>query len=237
MLAENRPAIELFRERPGMPALRLKPHFAAYVVSPEEVALLGEGGRYALRGKVYAAVVPLLDGKRSDDDIVAHLRGRIAPELVYYALGELEAKGYAAPAASTTADRAADAWWSGHAVAPPRSSVRLIDAGAYRPALAALRKALGAGGSTRGKAPDVVVIATSDYLDERLAREIRGALPRARHVLPARLAGSTIWIGPLLDTKGPGSSRCCCSDCGRTGRPMSQRWHEVRPSRCCRCRG
>ncbi|HTB38087.1 MAG TPA: TOMM precursor leader peptide-binding protein, partial [Reyranella sp.] len=187
-----------------MPALRLKPHFAAHVVSPEEVALLGEGGRYALRGKVYAAVVPLLDGTRSDDDIVARLRGRIAPELVYYALGELEAKGYAAPAAPTTADRAADAWWSGHAVAPPRSSVRLVDAGAYRPALAALRKALGAGGSTRSKSPDVVVIATSDYLDERLARQIRGALPRARHVLPARLAGSTIWIGPLLDTRTAG---------------------------------
>ncbi len=70
-----------------MPALRLKPHLAAHVVSPEEVALLGESGRYALRGKVYAAVVPLLDGKRSDDDIAARLRGRIAPELVYYALG------------------------------------------------------------------------------------------------------------------------------------------------------
>ena len=43
-----------------MPALRLKPHFAAHVVSPEEVALLGENGRYALRGKVYAAVVPVM---------------------------------------------------------------------------------------------------------------------------------------------------------------------------------
>lgn len=187
-----------------MPVLRLKPHFTAYVTSPEEVALLGESGRYALRGKVYAAVVPLLDGKRSDDDIVARLRGRIAPELVYYALGELEAKGYAAPVQSTATDRAADAWWSGRAVAPPTSSVRLVDAGAYRPALAALRKALGTGRSTKPNASDLFVVATSDYLDERLARQIRAALPEVRWVLPVRLAGSTIWVGPLLDRKTAG---------------------------------
>lgn len=184
-----------------MPALRLKPHLAAHVVSPEEVALLGESGRYALRGKVYAAVVPLLDGKRSDDDIAARLRGRIAPELVYYALGELEAKGYAAAADAATTDRAADTWWSGRAVSPPAFTARLADAGAHRPALAALRKALETGRSTRRKTSDLVVIATNDYLDERLEKQIRAALPRARYVLPARLAGATVWIGPLLEAK------------------------------------
>ena len=77
-----------------MSVLRLKPHLAAHLMSPEEVALLGESGRFALRGKVYAAVVPLLEGKRDEEAIVARLRGKIAPELVYYALAELEAKGY-----------------------------------------------------------------------------------------------------------------------------------------------
>ena len=62
-----------------MSVLRLKPHLTAHVVSPEEVALLSEGGRFALRGKVYAATVPLLDGKRSDDAIVARLAERFAP--------------------------------------------------------------------------------------------------------------------------------------------------------------
>ena len=188
-----------------MPALRLKPHLAAHLVSPEEVALLGESGRFALRGKVYAAIVPLLDGKRSDDAIVARLRGRIAPELVYYALGELEAKGYAVADGSATTDAAADAWWSGHGVVAPASTTRLVDAGAHRPALAALRKALGTGRSTRRNAPlDLVVIATGDYLDERLEQEIRAALPHARHVLPVRLAGATLWIGPLLHAKTGG---------------------------------
>jgi ribosomal protein S12 methylthiotransferase accessory factor len=205
LLAANSPAIDLLLKGPGMPVLRLKPHLAAHVVSPEEVALLGESGRFALRGKVYAAVVPLLDGKRSDDAIVARLRGRIAPELVYYALGELEAKGYAAPTGSPSTDPASDAWWSGRGVATPVSSARLVDAGAHRPALAALRRALGTGRSTRRDATrDLVVVATGDYLDERIEKSIRAALPGACHVLPVRLAGATIWIGPLLDAKTAG---------------------------------
>jgi bacteriocin biosynthesis cyclodehydratase domain-containing protein len=195
-----------------MSVLRLKPHLAAHVVSPQEVALLGEGGRFALHGTVYAAVLPLLDGKRSDDVIVARLSGRFSPELVYYALGELEAKGYVLPAAPGKGDAVGDAWWSGHNVAPEavrRSSLsrttRLVDAGAHRPALAALRVALGSGRSAPRTGPhDLVVIATGDYLDDRLATEIRKALPNTRQVLPVRLAGASIWVGPLLDTKTAG---------------------------------
>lgn len=199
-----------------MSILRPKPHLAAHVVSPEEVALLGEGGRFVLRGKVYAAVLPLLDGKRSDDAIVAQLAGRFAPELVYYALGELEAKGYVMPVnpgpADVPVDAAGDAWWSGHDVAPEISkslslahSTELIDAGAHHPALAALRAALGGGRSRScAAAPGLAVVATGDYLNERLADAVRTALAQGRQVLPVRLAGASVWIGPLLDAKTAG---------------------------------
>jgi hypothetical protein len=46
------------------PSLRLKPDIRGHVVSADEVALLGEGGKFALRGKIYAAFIPLLDGKK-----------------------------------------------------------------------------------------------------------------------------------------------------------------------------
>ena len=135
---------------------------------------------------------------------MARLRGKIAPELVYYALGELEAKGYAIAVGPGAMDAASDAWWSGRGVTAPSLPTRLVDAGAHRPALAALRAAL-VGRSTKRKAmPGLVVIATGDYLDERLATEIRAALPRASHVLPVRLGGASIWIGPLLDRKTAG---------------------------------
>jgi oxazoline/thiazoline synthase len=202
----------LFRLRFSMPLLCLKPHLAAHLVSPEELALLGENGRFALRGKLYAAVVPLLNGKRTNDSIVAHLSGRFPPELVYYALDELEARGYARPAASGTADAASDAWWSGHNVAPEvagrlsRSpSTILVDAGAHHPALAALRAALRGGQAAPSNGMhDLAVIATGDYLDERLMTEIRKALTNSRHVLPVRLAGALVWIGPLLVPRGTG---------------------------------
>lgn len=187
-----------------MSVLRLKPHLAAHLTSPEEVALLGESGRFALRGKVYAAVVPLLDGKRDEEAIVARLRGKIAPELVYYALAELEARGYAMPAGSATTDGAADAWWSGRGVSAPSLPTRLVDAGAHRPAYAGLRAALRGLSKKRTSTPGLVVIATGDYLDQRLAAAIRAALPRASHVLPVRLGGASIWIGPLLEARTAG---------------------------------
>lgn len=193
-----------------MPALRLKPHLSAHIVSSEEVALLGESGRFALRGKAYAAVVPLLDGRRDEETIVARLRGTIAPELVYYALSELEAKGYAVPATPEATDVACDAWWSGRGLAAPEMATRLVDAGAHRPALTALRAALRVAGgrSKRGNArPDLTIIATSDYLDERLAAAIHAELPGADHVLPVRLAGASVWIGPLLGAKTAGLFR------------------------------
>jgi oxazoline/thiazoline synthase len=192
-----------------VPILRLKHHLAAHVVSPEEVALLGESGRFVLRGKVYAAIVPMLDGQTGDDEIVARLSGRFSPALVYYALGELETKGYAQAAEPGPTDPAGAAWWSGHEVAPdvaarlsPSSMPVLVDAGAHSPAFEALHAALGVGSAPEGNAAaDLVVIATGDYLDERLAKEIQMVLPTVRHVLPVRLAGASIWIGPLLDTE------------------------------------
>jgi len=127
-----------------MSVLRLKPHLSAHVMSSEEVALLGESISFALRGKVYAAIVPLLDGKRDEDAIVARLHGKIAPELVYYALGELEAKGYATAVGPGAMDAAADAWWSARGVGAASLPTRLVDAGAHRPAPAeALDKVAG----------------------------------------------------------------------------------------------
>jgi hypothetical protein len=53
--------------------------------------------------------------------IVARLRGRIAPELVYYALAELEAKGSVMPAETVLRDAAFRAWWAGRGIARARA--------------------------------------------------------------------------------------------------------------------
>jgi len=98
-------------------SLRLKPDIRGHVVSADEVALLSEGGKFALRGKVYAAIIPLLDGKKNNDTIVGLLSSRFNPALIYFALDELKSKKYVVAAEPGDTELDAAAWWSSHDVA------------------------------------------------------------------------------------------------------------------------
>jgi ribosomal protein S12 methylthiotransferase accessory factor len=185
--------------------LRLKPDIRGHVVSSDEVALLSEGGKFALRGKIYAAIIPLLDGKNSNDAIVALLSSKFPPALIYYALDELTIKKYVINNENKDAELAAAAWWSSHNLAYDvlvslSNSTSLVDGGAHPPAFLALRTALLA---EQTKAPPAVfpltVIAASDYLDERFMQAVEAGLDAGLTILPVRLAGASIWVGPLLD--------------------------------------
>ena len=182
--------------------LAVKPHLRTHVISASEVALIGERERYAVRGELYAAVLALLDGSRRDDDIAAALADRHAPEHVYYALAQLEAKGYVGPAQSGMDA----AWWSAHGVTPEASAtvavapIALVDAGAQADALARLRAALAAHHTIVAdvaKARLAVVVA-DDYLDPRLGVATAAAAANCAIVLPARLVGEQLWLGPAI---------------------------------------
>jgi ribosomal protein S12 methylthiotransferase accessory factor len=186
-------------------SLRLKPELQGHVVSADEVALLSEGSKFALRGKIYAAIIPLLDGKKDNDTIVALLSSYFNPALVYYALDELKLKEYVVTADAGNAELAAAAWWSSHDVAYDTlaslsHSTSLVDGGAHPPAFQALQAAMQA---EQTKGPPAVfpltVIAASDYLDERFTQAVEAGLAAGRTILPVRLAGASIWVGPLLD--------------------------------------
>ena len=94
-----------------MTAVKIKPHLTAHILSAEETVLLGENGRFALRGELYAALIPLLDGARDADALAEMLADRFPPERVYYALMQLEAMGHTGPANGPSEDAAASAWW------------------------------------------------------------------------------------------------------------------------------
>jgi thiazole/oxazole-forming peptide maturase SagD family component len=189
----------------GNPRLRLTPHLAGHVLSTRDAVLLGETERYVLRGEVYAALVPLLDGTRTADDLDELLRLRFAPGLVRYALMQLEAKGYVEPANGDSEPSLERAWWSAHGVrrnGEAGITVYLGDAGAPPSALVALTKALHRhtllAAPAHAASGGVALIATGDYLDPQFALAVRRALPSARCVLPLRLGGATIWLGPML---------------------------------------
>lgn len=188
-------------------SLRLKPDIQGHVVSADEVALLSEGRKFALRGKIYAAIIPLLNGN-NNDTIASLLSSRFNTALIYYALDELKSKDYVIfdeNCDTYDSDPASAAWWSSHDVTyntlvPLSHSTSLVDGGAYRPALLALQAAMQA---EHAKGPPAVfpltVIAASDYLDERLVQAVEAGLDGGRTILPVRLAGASIWVGPLLD--------------------------------------
>src|SRR5262245_16064243 len=96
---------------------QLKPHFRAEVRPPDTVYLLSERGPAALSGRLYASLTPLLDGHRTVEQIAAALREEASPAEVYYALMQLEQKGYVAEPATCVAPEVA-AFWSALHLSP-----------------------------------------------------------------------------------------------------------------------
>jgi ribosomal protein S12 methylthiotransferase accessory factor len=76
------------------------PHFKAHLhveaVTGEGVFLLSEKGQAVLRGRLYELVAPLIDGRRTADDLVDQLDGQLSAAEVYHVLRQLEKKGYLA---------------------------------------------------------------------------------------------------------------------------------------------
>src|SRR5262245_2814993 len=72
----------------------LRPDLRAVLVDGETVVLFGGRDHIRRAGRPVADVIPLLDGARAPEDVVAALDGRVATEEVYYALLELERRGY-----------------------------------------------------------------------------------------------------------------------------------------------
>ena len=102
---------------------RFRPHFQVEVVPGEGVVLLSDTRHSLLRGRLYELVAPWLDG-RTAGDVCERLRGEASPAEVYYALTQLERKGYlceeepALPAAQA-------ALWSSQQVEPATAAGRL----------------------------------------------------------------------------------------------------------------
>lgn len=157
--------------------------FSPHVLSGDEVALLSERGSHALRGRVYAALTPLIDGIRTADDVVATVDG-IPAATAHFALLRLQKLGLLV----TTGDQPA---------APPPIEVVVIGL----PDLA--------GEDLRGRLSDVVVRPpnsaggltvglTDDYLRPELSALAAACLTSGRRFLPVRPVGRLIWLGPLL---------------------------------------
>lgn len=180
-------------------------------------ALRGEGATL-LRGGAFAAVVPLIDGSRSSDDIVDELSDRLPAAEAFFAIQSLRRRGLIVPAAPY-AELAENAWWqemgAPAAAATAQRRVGLystagIGAGTALAAEAALKLAgaavvrVQAGELSTADVDILLVIAVDDTMPE-LAEVNRDALAHGTPWLLVQPGARSIRLGPLFR---PGESAC-----------------------------
>ncbi|HWU88370.1 MAG TPA: TOMM precursor leader peptide-binding protein [Kofleriaceae bacterium] len=213
--------------------LRFKHHLRAEVAGDELVFLIGDDAHVLLRGRPYALLAPILDGRRTIEQILAELAGAAPAPEIYYALRTLEERGHVAEVTPGLAPEAAGFWHalgsSTDAVADRLGRARLevaaagtADPGPVREALAGAGLCVAAGADANiadAGAPALRVVVTADYLHPDLAAHDRTARAAGARWLPIRPTGLAPWIGPLL---GRPSGPCwsCLAHRLRWNRPV-----------------
>jgi ribosomal protein S12 methylthiotransferase accessory factor len=201
---------------------RFLPHFHVEVVPGEGVFLLSDSRQSLLRGRLYELLAVRLDG-RPVEDVCERLRGEASPAEVYYALTQLERKGYLCEEdESLPAGQAA--LWSAQQVGPGTAARRLAEHPVVvqalgveaRPFLELLRSVhVRVGGEGP---PDVVL--TESALRGELREHNAAALRSGRPWLLVKPTGRVVWVGPLFV---PGKTGCweCLAQRLRANSPVA----------------
>jgi len=188
-----------------------KNHLHVEVISGEGVLILSETEAKALHGSAYEKTVSLIDGKRSTDEIVDALAGKVDAAMVYFVLNKIEAKGYLSELNPGVPNDIA-AFWHGAGIEPAvalealrdkQVSIETVGDVKSSEMLSAL-KAMGIRVGSQQKA-DLRLVLTDDYLHADLAAINAAALKAERPWLLVRVTGPELWLGPLFE---PGESGC-----------------------------
>ena len=204
-----------------------QPKFQSYfhieVVESVGVFLLSESDSVLLRGRLYEQLAPLLDGDRRVEDIIRLLQGKASTAEVYYALMQLERKGYIVEADSVFPPEVA-AFWEALNINSQAAANRLksttvsvqtcspVSREAFTSLLASLNIQVGDEG-------DMEVVLTDDYLHESLEGLNQKALQLQRPWMLVKPVGKILWIGPIFH---PGKTGCweCLAQRLRDNRPV-----------------
>ena len=206
---------------------KFKEHFHVEVAPPEHVFLLSEKGHFTLNGRLYALLVPFLDGRHSVDEIVEQLQGQASATEVNYALTLLERKGYITEADDALSPEAT-AFWNLLDIDTRIAVSRLQEAKVFVTAFGSVPtepfvstlKSLNVQVSDKGDFANfckqqrfaivhrntVISIAlTDDYLQVGLDTFNQNALQTQRPWLLVKPVGAVIWVGPIFQ---PGKTGC-----------------------------
>jgi ribosomal protein S12 methylthiotransferase accessory factor len=223
--------------------LHFKPHLRVEPAGDGMVFLVGEHERFLLQGRVHALVAPLVDGRRTEMEILEALGGKVSPPEVYYALLKLEEGGYVAEVAPGLSAEAA-AFWGSLGIDAARAAERLAATPVSVEACGGedaepLREALAGAGVLVQEGAALRVVVTGDYLDPALDALNRRAQGERFRWMPVKPSGSMPWMGPMF-RPGEGPCWACLAARLRANRPVETfvaerlvRGEPVLPPRAC----
>ena len=188
--------------------LRFKRHLRVEPFDAERVFLISERERFLLQGRSYALLAPLIDGRRTELELIQALAGRLSGPEVYYALLVLEGRGFLVEASDSLPAQVAahweslgiPGWLAADALRGTSLTVRALGGLDAQPLVEALRTA----GLQVREEGELCVVVTPDYLAPELDAWAAEARRQGLRWIPVRPAGSESWLGPVFGSEeGP----------------------------------
>ncbi|MGK7953615.1 MAG: TOMM precursor leader peptide-binding protein [Xenococcaceae cyanobacterium] len=202
---------------------KFKSYFHIEVVPSVGVFLLSESDYYILTGELYEKLVPLINGDRSVDDLVAILGDRVSVAEIYYALMLMEQKGYIVENTEIVSPEV-EAFWDFLSVDASEAHQRLQSTGVSITALSniptqPLSTALQQLNIQAVPSGEIEIVLTDDYLRIELEQINHKALESRRPWMLVKPVGKIIWIGPIFY---PGKTGCwqCLAQRLQANRPL-----------------
>jgi oxazoline/thiazoline synthase len=202
---------------------KLKSCYQLSIADPETALLLHETDSRILRGRLYALILPLLDGRRTVEEITERLSGEASAAEVLYGLFALEKRGHLVENDPMTPPEVAAYWHSlgvdtqilTRALAERPIALHAIGDATALPLQGPLTQL----GVQRAETGALSVIVTDDYLADDLDAQNQRALSTQRPWMLIKLVGVSAWIGPIFH---PGKTGCwaCLSQRLRGQRPL-----------------
>ena len=191
---------------------RFKTQFRVETIEGDGTFLLSENSSILLSERIYQSICPLLDGNHTVDEIVERLQEELPAAYIYYALMELEHKGYLVESETILPENIR--------VFVEHLNVNIKDAYERLEETKVTVKALGSLSASSfidilkslhiqiSENANFEVVITDDYLRPELAEINQKNQMQSRPWMLVKPIGTSFWIGPIFHTPQTGCWEC-----------------------------
>ena len=191
---------------------KFKAQFRPETVEGEGTFLLSEHGAILLSDRMYQYICPLIDGKRTADQIVEELEEQVPAAYIYYALMELEQQGYLVES-SPLLPTNLTIFLEQLQVNPQAAYYCLQTTPVKVTALGSLSASglidtLNAFQMPIAEEANIEIVLTDDYLHPQLKEINQENYQRSRPWMLVKPTGTSLWIGPIFQSPQTGCWSC-----------------------------